>query len=206
MGQYYHPISIEKKESLYSHDYSNGLKLMEHSWIGNNFVGVVERLIAKGGSWFGTRIVWAGDYADPEVDENGEIIRREYQGKMYDVNLYEMFGENKINPKFEGEKPNYRYVVNLDTKQFVDMKKVPISNTWTNPKTGKKNIYQIHPLPLLTCEGNGLGGGDYIGEGEEIVGSWARNRVTMSTKKPAGYPAGYEEIPFNLKYELNFYY
>jgi hypothetical protein len=192
MGQYYYPISIEKKQSICAHDYFNGLKLMEHSWIGNNFVGVVERLIAEGGSWFGTHIVWAGDYADTELDDGDMTDVNLYD--MFSKNLYDMFGENKINPKFKGRKPNYRYVINMDTKQFVDKKKVPVSNTWTNPKTGKKVTHHIHPLPLLTCEGNGRGGGDYWGE-EEIVGSWARNRVTVSTKKPIGY----EEIAFNLK-------
>jgi len=50
MGQYYKPISIEKKQYVCSHAYGNGLKLMEHSWIGNDFVGVVEDLIAEGGA------------------------------------------------------------------------------------------------------------------------------------------------------------
>ena len=75
MGQYYRPISLEKKESVCSHDYDNGLKLMEHSWIGNDFVNVIEHLIAEDGPWFGTRIVWAGDYAEPELDENGNVIQ-----------------------------------------------------------------------------------------------------------------------------------
>ncbi len=66
MGQYYKPINLDKQQYVYSHDYGNGLKLMEHSWVGNGFVNVVEELIAEGGDWHGDRIVWAGDYADPE--------------------------------------------------------------------------------------------------------------------------------------------
>lgn len=196
MGQYYHPISLEKKQSLYSHDYGNGLKLMEHSWIGNNFVGVVERLIAKGGAWFGTRIVWAGDYADPEVDENGNPVKELYEGKEYDVTLYSLYGDDKhkIRPTFEKLKGRkLRFLKNLDTNEFVDLNKVPVTDVWTDPKTGKEHPFSIHPLPLLTCEGNGRGGGDYHKE-SPLVGKWARNRVVMQRNKPKSA----KEIVFDL--------
>ncbi len=41
MGQYYKPICLDnelKEQWVYSHDYDNGLKLMEHSYVSNNFV------------------------------------------------------------------------------------------------------------------------------------------------------------------------
>ena len=54
MGQYYHALILKDKVYdtnneqvlawLYSHNYSNGLKLMEHSWIGNNFVETLKIL------------------------------------------------------------------------------------------------------------------------------------------------------------------
>ena len=50
MGQYYKPVNTETLEHLYSHDYDNGLKLMEHSYQRNDFVTTVESLLAKGGS------------------------------------------------------------------------------------------------------------------------------------------------------------
>jgi len=184
MGQYYKPISVEKNQFVYSHDYDNGLKLMEHSYIGNNFVGVVEKLISKGGAWHGDKIVWGGDYADPEVDANGEVIKEAYEGKMYDLTLYSKVRDNKINPvETKGKSP--RYLVNLDTKEYVDLKNVPpFDDGW-----------QIHPLPLLTCEGNGRGGGDFRGEDPNgLVGKWARNRVVMETVKPKGC----KEIVFDL--------
>ena len=175
MGQYYKPISVEKSQHVYSHDYNNGLKLMEHSWVGNDFVGVVENLIAEGGAWYGDRIVWAGDYADEEKD--GET-------------LYSKSGENSIKPQRVTK--NYRYVVNLDTKEFVDKKKIPLSDVWYDEK-GKGHPYTVHPLPLLTCEGNNSGGGDFRKE-DPIIGSWARNRVSVSTRKPKGF----KEIEFKL--------
>ena len=42
MGQYYHPTIMGKRYGvqgwLYSHAYGEGLKLMEHSYLGNDFV------------------------------------------------------------------------------------------------------------------------------------------------------------------------
>jgi len=179
MGQYYKPISIEKKQYVYSHDYDNGLKLMEHSWIGNNFVGVVEDLIAEGGAWHGDRIVWAGDYADNEKNRKN--------------NLFSMTDTKKglrINPT--PTKNKYRFVLNLDTKEFVDTKKIPLSDVYVD-ENGKEWPFQVHPLPILTCEGNGRGGGDFHKE-DPLVGKWARNRVSVSNTKPTGFT----EIEFNI--------
>lgn len=161
MGQYYKPVALGTKQYVYSHSFGNGLKLMEHSYVGNRFVAAVESLITKGGKWFGKQIVWAGDYADGENNDT-------------EPNLYSQATEEII-PTFEfkeGYEP-LRYLKNLDTKEYVDIRKIP-----------KDNIgWQIHPLPLLTCEGNGLGGGDFHGD-SNLIGKWARNRVVMQKSKP----------------------
>jgi len=184
MGQYYKPISIDKMEFVYSHNYANGLKLMEHSWVGNGFVAVVEHLIAKGGKWFGDRIVWAGDYADAEPDHGKD-------------NLYSLVGDNEIKPKpvkTNGD-PQFRFIVNMDKKEFVDLEKVPLSDTYTD-ENGKVWPYHIHPLPLLTCEGNGRGGGDFHGKDRwGVVGKWARDRITVQNELPE---EGYSAILFDL--------
>ena len=65
MGQYYKPCILggnkkTVKAWMYSHEYDNGLKLMEHSYIGNSFVSAFESLIKNKPQ----RVVWAGDYAD----------------------------------------------------------------------------------------------------------------------------------------------
>ena len=89
MGQYYKPINLTKKQWLYSHDYHNGLKLMEHSYIGNSFMQIIEQLLSPTGSWHKDPIVWAGDYADKEAGR-----KKEHQ------NLYHIGGKlkNKIKP------------------------------------------------------------------------------------------------------------
>lgn len=182
MGQYYKPLSLEKKQHVYSHDIKytykrddgqtfemgNGLKLMEHSYVRNDFVNAVASLITKGGAWHGDRLVWAGDYADPE--------RSEKTGKPLKRNLYDIVGDNKIIPAIP--KKVYRYFLNLDTKEFVDVTKCP-------EEYPNQLGWNIHPLPLLTCEGNGRGGGDFHGE-HPMIGKWARNRIEASYTKPKG--------------------
>jgi len=186
MGQYYKPVSIEKKEHVLSHSYSSGLKLMEHSWLNNSFVKAVCTLIAIGGAWYGDRIVWAGDYADPEP--NTENDENEGRGD----NLYHIC-DTEVHP--DVPKKGFRYVINMDTKEFVDTKKIPMSDVWEDEK-GKEWPFIIHPLPILTCEGNGRGGGDLHKE-DPLVGKWARARVTVSNLLPKAHE-GYKEIEFNL--------
>lgn len=163
MGQYYKPSSIEKKQHVYSHDYDNGLKLMEHSYVGNNFVNAVMGLLIEGGAWYKDRIVWAGDYADGENGEDSE-------------NLYHIVGENNIKPEVKELPKAYRYLCNHTIKQFVDL------DTITEAQDG----WTIHPLPLLTCDGNGRGGGDYRGT-NPLVGTWAKHSISIETVQPEGY-------------------
>ena len=73
MGQYYIPIilgSQDPKEFIRlwmdAHMYGNGLKLTEHSYIGNGFVCAFEFQISEDGPFYKSRVVWAGDYAEVE--------------------------------------------------------------------------------------------------------------------------------------------
>jgi hypothetical protein len=65
---------------------------------------------------------------------------------------------------------DYPYLVNHTKKQYVDKRKE-----------------EIHPLPLLTAEGNGAGGGDYRGDNEILCGDWARDVISIETEPPVGY-------------------
>ena len=191
MGQYYKPIILAEKQGeheevkcwMYSHEYDNGMKLMEHSWLANGFVRTFESLLAETPQ----RVVWAGDYADEEPNRTYT-----YDGKEHEANLYNLCEDTlKVRPNIQEK--YYRYLINHTKGLYIDKNKIPVSDVWTDPKTGKKWDFQIHPLPLLTCEGNGRGGGDYRKE-EEIVGTWARDVISVSTTKPKGL----KEFEFNL--------
>lgn len=170
MGQYYIPVNIDNLEYLESWDFGNGAKLMEHSYIGNDFVNAVELLLVEGGRWDGNRLVWAGDYADPF--ESAE-------GNYYFMAHRESNGHNQL--KADGLihacPDNYRYICNLDTKEYVDKQSIS-ANT---------DGWQIHPLPLLTADGNGRGGGDYHGTDMRYIGSWSGNKISIRTEVPEGF-------------------
>jgi hypothetical protein len=172
MGQYYYPIILDSEGKIVAwmcaHEYSNGLKLMEHSFIGNNFVSAFEWGLTPKGSFHKSRVVWAGDYAD--VEESGET-------------LYTLCEEDThiAPPSYTVD---YPYIVNHTKKQFVDKDKV----------SANRAGYKIHPLPLLTCEGNGRGGGDYRPEDHPLIGIWARDVISVEKEKPDGYV----EIAFDL--------
>jgi hypothetical protein len=199
MGQYFKPIILGEKPKdgehetvkvwMYSHSYDNGLKLMEHSYQGNNFVSTFEKELTRRGNHYKSRVVWAGDYAE---EEPGLKIIEE--GKEHDANLYSLCNdENEIKPKV-AKTDEYPFIVNHTKKQFVDKNKVPEIQDWEGVK--------IHPLPLLTSEGNGQGGGDFRGKDDnEIVGSWARDVISIEKESPlvTNGTMDYTELIFDLK-------
>ncbi len=176
MGQYYKPCILQDdaktiKAWANSHDYNNGLKLMEHSYIKNEFVGAIEKQLTPHGSWYKSKIVWAGDYAD---NDEG------------DVNLYDKADEStKFVPPAGLVDKSYKYLINHSKRLFVNKTKIKSIPDWKGAK--------IHPLPLLTCEGNGRGGGDFKGE-HHLIGSWARDVISVEAVKPLNY----EEVVFDL--------
>ena len=166
MGQYYTPIILAEKGTtvaefirllLSAHCYDNGMKLMEHSYLKNTFVSALEYLISPDGMFYKSRVVWAGDYADKEPNS--------------DTNLYGMANhdEGKFLCPPSHDTSCYRYIVNHTKKQYVDKHQLE---------------HNIHPLPLLTAEGNGRGGGDYTGTNSHLCGTWARDLLSVERDLP----------------------
>lgn len=154
---------------------------MEHSWQGNKFVGSFESLILNNPQ----RVVWAGDYADNCKGRKTNLYFRAYHtDREYNDRKAT---PNQVNPTTALTTQQSRYVINHTKKTFVDK--------YNGLKT-KGCGWKIHPLPLLTCEGNLRGGGDYhSNHGTEFVGTWARDLISVSSKKPIGY----KEIIPNFK-------
>lgn len=181
MGQYYFPIILQKKNNgyssqcFYSHMYGNGLKLMEHSYICNNFVEtVLSQLYKKPG-----HLAWVGDYheeGDIENEELDKAFRRHYK-------LYNKEGKHKPynKPEEVSSFTNNKFILNHTKKVYIDMAKYC--------ETAPKDDYdcQIHPIPLLTAVGNGRGGGDYWGSNKEDVGCWAGDLLEVVNKPPKDY-------------------
>jgi hypothetical protein len=170
MGQYYRPVILADNKKtvltfLSSYDYGNGAKLMEHSYLGNSLVSAFETLIQDKPQ----RVVWGGDYAD--------------ECKNRKTNLYQRCKDSLKAEQIDSKpiaEPNY--IINHSKKEYVDKKLIrKMKAKWAD---GMK----IHPLPLLTCEGNGRGGGDYRSDKDENnIGSWARDLFSVSNTKPEGF-------------------
>ena len=183
MGQYYKFIILadnsskedKKKECILlvinPRTYSEGSKLMEHSYINTNMMNAVEFLISKHGRFYKSRIVWAGDYAEPESEEEDE------DGPL---NLYRISDEYSSYTT-QITNSSGRYIVNHTKKLYVDKE-------WKAEETEEteENNYRyiIHPLPLLISEGNGNGGGDYRGNNEQLCGRWARDVISIEDEIP----------------------
>lgn len=180
MSQYFIPVVLNKKykkvkvnniviASLFAHEWMESLKLTDHSWVGNNFVKNAMKLIAL---HKGKPFVWAGDYANENFkDEQGNTynvykLRRNIQPDQF----IKVINENNIESDF-------KYIVNYSKREYVKIPDEPKNNNW------KERI--IHPLPILTADGNeNGGGGTYRGINRDFVGRWAYDRIGVTNKRP----------------------
>lgn len=197
MGQYYTPLLIDSngnETTLSAHAFNNGMKLMEHSYIGNNLVNIALSLI-NGNPY---TVAWIGDYADDDFDYCTDRTREnlgkhytsawkrdqtdeEYQAdKDKQVQLYS--GEREEFIKEDTE--NKGFLINRTKMVYIDLSSYYLQNRWEEEYKGEKYFMCINPLPLLTACGNGLGGGDYLGTMQDAIGSWAFDEIMFSFDKP----------------------
>ena len=183
MGQYFRAVILtddknEIKAYAEPHDFKrefNGgtftcfSKLTEHSYIGNVFVANIEKKFVNNPQ----RLVWAGDYADElECGKN-----------LYDLCELEAHKKIRQNKRADLEMLEGMRVINHDKKQYFIM------------PTRKSDECVFDPLPILTCEGSGSGGGDYYGDwNKELVGTWCGDMIEIRTKAPKGYERIYPEF------------
>lgn len=170
MGQYYMPVIQEERKlyRVYSHDFSGGLKLTEHSFIGNEFVNVVCNYIVENP----VNLWWLGDYAKDFDFENEKEFKRIYDYAWKENGKATTTIPEK-NTDFDWSKQ--WYFVNETKKEFV---KMPVIK---NEEYG----WTYNCVSLLTAVGNGRGGGDYWREDmQSVVGYWAGDVVYLTLEKP----------------------
>jgi hypothetical protein len=160
MGQYYFACILDSAGKnvilcLSPHDYAQGAKIMNHAYLDNYFMQVVEYALSPTSKYYMSRIVWAGDYADPEP---GTV-----------ENLYAM--NNGNSEPLDPSDAEYRYIINHSKNLYIDKNKIT-------------DLNKIHPLPILVSEGNGRGGGDYYRNNSKLSGSWARDIISVDNKTP----------------------
>lgn len=190
MGQYYRcmiGLQYDYPVGLSSWDYDCGAKLMEHSFVGNGYVDAAIRLMKQieERTEKYNRIAWVGDYADSilpnVVHKNKKDIAKctflyaayvnawMYRGDGGADFIPEMSTDDLSDIPYGARTHSIGGIVcNMDTKEYVRVP--PDVDEWP---------WSIHPLPLLTCIGNGCGGGDYhCGDCMDAVGRWAGDHVT----------------------------
>ena len=177
MGQYYIVINADKKQYLEPHDYGNGMKLLEWSYIGNYVTNALMNLLA--GEWKGDHVYVVGDYADLSNENEvwfGTLKKLTSRFRIHDgdyknyPNAYSLFCRATSTRSWkrvqdaDTSDSTARYIYNTATRQVVDLSDCP---------RGYYDL-QIHPVSLLLAIGNGRGGGDYYNTmvNEELVGTW----------------------------------
>lgn len=153
----------------------NGVKLMEHSWIGNSFMDSLSALIYK----HPLQIAWVGDYADDFKWPEGQSEFKPSPNYLWDI----AWKDNREEIDIEGSEFDYngKYLVNhtlQDCISFDEYIENSIEDKWA-----------IHPLSLLTACGNDLGGGDFHEGymGYENVGDWCWDEISIEDEIPEGY-------------------
>lgn len=143
-------------------------KLMEHSWWNNGYVNwFAEKLYLE----IPQRLAWVGDYSN--------LAPKPCPAPVYDA----AWSSDNI-PEIEAESDfalDGKYFLNFSKKQYLDLsayfKRVRAN---TDPDDWVPN-----PIPLLTCFGNGEGGGDYFGSASaDAIGSWAWDVVSIEDECP----------------------
>ena len=172
MGQYYVACFVNESKNQVENFFdswttNNGSKLMEHSYIGNNFVMNVTCQMINSPK----RLIWAGDYGDAVVGDNN----------YYDLCDNSNKSQNEINIEVFKEALDANTIyINHSKREWFDLKKqiLPAFKGWSG---------KIHPLPILTADGNGRGGGDYDGTLMEMVGTWKGDLIEVSNTIPDNY-------------------
>ena len=167
MGQYYKPVLISEPGTIRNflpHNYHEGAKLMEHSYIGNGFVADVLRHLAE----CPQRLYWIGDYAERRDFFNPTKPLSEKEMKEVLSSKYEVAPtEDSVQWTF-----NNAYIINHEKKEYLKL------------EVGILDMFQVCPLCLLTAVGNGKGGGDYFRENKDYVGIWAGDLISLSYELP----------------------
>ncbi len=204
--QYYFPMFLENNIDYYGNPkpelicgwispfvYKEYPTLMSTSYVNSRVLNMVEWMLRPGGCFYMTRLVWASLSGDEELiydpKKNCNIMKTLGAYHNYENHsAYSGISEEDVK--------EYRYIVNHTLKLYVD-----------KYSCGDENI---HPLPILTCEGNGrgMGGyseeglieGDYYGSCEEYVGTWARHVISLE-KNMDSFP-GYTRLELTLKLDF----
>lgn len=194
MGQYHKIVNLDKQLTITSWDYDCGAKIMEWGYTKCELPRLMKHLMAT--SWKGDRVIVVGDYANAEhaFDTLGQEAydklvewSRGYESVDNLLSSAYEFQNYKGNPKIK----DYRFILNNNTKEFIDIEHCPIEWVYFDEEEDKPVANKIDPLALLLDIGNGQGGGDYHEDkpNYNLVGAWVKDagNIEISNTHPSGY-------------------
>ena len=176
MGAYYMATIIQEDylAKMYdTHTLGNGLKLMEHSYIGNNYVNHIMSLLDNDKQ----KLVWLCDYHEP--DEKTQYVWN---------NVVEESGYAAID-NFEDNK---YFIINHSKKLYIDIEKLHNILEEKEPSG-----WYIHPIPILcNSDRDSQGGGDFH-KNDPRRATWCEDYIQATKEKPGtGYEDATEECLF----------
>ena len=182
MGQYWNICIVNKKNNKRSFYYpTGGIKLMEHSYLGNDTTDFICHQIENKPHY----VVWYGDYVNSKEDT---IVAEgsSFKGRMSSKYLLNKESE----PCGDCERFIYegKVLVNHDTKEYLSFDEY--KEACLSISDPEDYDWVVHPLALLTACSNGKGGGDYHCDKAtniDKVGRWSMHLLEITTKAPEGY-------------------
>ncbi len=138
MGAYFNCTLNHKRYDTYSMD--NGAKLMEHSYLGNEYVNVMMGAILNNPK----EVVWLCDYHEAD-----------------DMTSHTWDNTKGIDKYPKKPRVDLDYFILNHTKKLV----ISVSHLQDLYNDDDKSSWHIHPIPILCNSDDGsLGGGDYHAE------------------------------------------
>lgn len=173
MGQYYNPVINGIVYSMQSVQFRKGHDIRQYNSLKLTAHSMFDNFFINFLAWelykSPKTVLWCGDYSE----ENKTL-------GISDVDEVDIDAQ-ELKPFDFTEK----YLVNHTKGIYFDLGKV----------YNKSDIF--FPIPILTCTGNGKGGGDYFGAlNSDMVGTWKGN-VLEITNKSDGEPFGYQLVDFS---------
>ena len=153
MGAYYEAAFEEDKIRFNTQDCDNGLKLMEHSYIGNTYVNSIEAKLINNPK----KLVWLCDYHE----KNKRTLL------TWDTTNEESY-------KIIKDLTTKRIIVNHSKREFINIDK--IKELYKKAGVTK---YLVHPLPILcNSDEHSQGGGDYRVD-DNRRSSWCEDKIEV---------------------------
>ncbi len=198
MGQYYLGY-VKKGDKVKVFDNRvdgewTGLKLMEHSYWGNTYVGQVinELFYSKG------HVCWVGDYYSEDdysqVNAEKDVVKT--------IGDYTWNDNTKQTKSFKRKTRTLGdcLLVNHTKKVYINGNEFYAKNKWLETWEDESYYMCINPLPLLTCSAS-HSGGSYHGINKEDCGTWFNDEleVVLEWEDYKLNKLGYKKVEYEFR-------